>query len=220
MDVFTTHAEFLDVNCYAIRAEGETDCILIDSGYDCAPALARLVAEEGLEPRAILITHGHPDHILGLTNVLAQWNVPVYLGVPDHYRMDQPATTLSPEFAQFLAPFVKDWTAPEVADLTDGQMLEIAGLTITAMAAPGHTEGSMLLHVIADGEGAAGDAEVIFTGDVVFAGAIGRVDLPGGDAAAMRDSLQAFAGLPDVPIYPGHGPASRVGHELATNPFF
>lgn len=232
MDVFTTHAEFLDVNCYAVRAEGETDCILIDSGYDCAPDLARLIAEEGLEPRAIFITHGHPDHILGLTNVLAQWNVPVYLGVPDHYRMDKPATTLSPEFAQFLAPLVKDWTAPEVADLTDGQTLEIAGLTITAMAAPGHTEGSMLLRVVANGdatadgeatvdnEATAGSEEIIFTGDVVFAGAIGRVDLPGGDASAMRDSLQAFAGLPDVPIYPGHGPASRVGHELATNPFF
>lgn len=214
MDVFTTHAEFLDVNCYAVRAERSDDCILIDSGFDCAPDLARLLAEEGLSPRAVLITHGHPDHILGLTNVLAQWDVPVYLGVPDHYRLAEPATTLSPEFARFLAPLVKDWTAPEVNDLTDGQTLEIAGLTITSAAAPGHTEGSMLLRVADDGE------EIIFTGDVVFAGAIGRVDLPGGDASAMRASLKAFAELPDVPIYPGHGPASRVGRELATNPFF
>jgi hydroxyacylglutathione hydrolase len=65
-----------------------------------------------------------------------------------------------------------------------------------------------------------GDEEIIFTGDVVFAGAIGRVDLPGGDAQAMQDSLRLFADLPDVPIYPGHGPASHVGRELASNPFF
>ncbi|WP_209373208.1 MBL fold metallo-hydrolase [Brevibacterium renqingii] len=214
MDVLTTHAEFLDVNCYAVRAEGRSDCILIDSGYDCAPALERLLAEEGLAPQAIFLTHGHPDHILGLNNVLARWNVPVHLGGADRYRLDRPATTLSPQFAQMLAPLVEGWAAPEVTDIADGENFEVAGLTVTAVSAPGHTEGSMLLRVVADAE------EIIFTGDVVFAGAIGRVDLPGGDARAMQDSLRAFAALPDVPIYPGHGPASRVGRELATNPFF
>ncbi|MCI4012400.1 MBL fold metallo-hydrolase [Brevibacterium sp. ZH18] len=214
MDVFATRAEFLDVNCYAVRAEGEDGCIFIDSGFDCAPGLAEIVAEEELEPRAVFLTHGHPDHILGLTNVLARWNIPVHLGGPDHYRLAKPAETLSPQFAQMLAPLVQDWTAPEVNHLGDGQTIEVAGLTITAVAAPGHTEGSTLLRVRADGE------EIIFTGDVVFAGAIGRVDLPGGDASAMAESLREFRTLPDVPIYPGHGPGSRVGHELATNPFF
>ena len=214
MDVFATRAEFLDVNCYAVRAEGSDDCIFIDSGFDCAPGLARIVAEENLVPRAIFLTHGHPDHILGLTNVLARWDVPVYLGDPDRYRLNKPAETLSPQFAQMLAPLVKDWSAPEVNALQDAQTIEAAGLSITAVAAPGHTEGSTLFRVEADGE------EIIFTGDVVFAGAIGRVDLPGGDASAMAESLRAFTTLPDVPIYPGHGPDSRVGHELATNPFF
>ncbi|WP_210602329.1 MBL fold metallo-hydrolase [Brevibacterium oceani] len=214
MDVFTTHAEFLDVNCYAVRAEGRSDCILIDSGYDCAPGLERLLAEEELDPQAIFLTHGHPDHILGLTNVLARWDVPVHLGGADRYRLDDPASTLSPQFAPMLAPLVADWTTPDVIDVHDGRSFEIAGLTITAVAAPGHTEGSTLLRV------SDGDEEIIFTGDVVFAGAIGRVDLPGGDAQAMQDSLRLFADLPDVPIYPGHGPASRVGRELASNPFF
>jgi hydroxyacylglutathione hydrolase len=214
MDVFTTNAEFLDVNCYAVRAEGRSDCILIDSGYDCAPGLERLLGEEELEPKAIFLTHGHPDHILGLTNVLARWDVPVHLGGADRYRLNDPASTLSPQFAPMLAPLVQDWTAPDVIDVSDGQSFEIAGLSITAVTAPGHTEGSTLLRV------SDGDEEVIFTGDVVFAGAIGRVDLPGGDAQAMQSSLRAFATLPDVPIYPGHGPASRVGRELASNPFF
>jgi hydroxyacylglutathione hydrolase len=213
MDVLTTHAEFLDVNCYAVRAEGRSDCILIDAGYDCAPRLESQLAEAGLVPQAVFLTHGHPDHILGLNNVLARWNVPVHLGGPDRYRLQDPASTLSPQFAPMLAPLVEGWTAPEVSDLADGQSLETAGLTVTAVSAPGHTEGSMLLRVVD------GDEENIFTGDVVFAGAIGRVDLPGGDAQAMQDSLRAFATLPDVAIYPGHGPASRVGRELAANPF-
>jgi hydroxyacylglutathione hydrolase len=214
MDVFSTRAEFLDVNCYAVRAAGGSDCILIDSGYDCAPGLDRLLVKEGLEPRAIFLTHGHPDHILGLRNVLARWDVPVHLGDADRYRLDDPASTLNPQFAAMLAPLVQDWHAPEVIDVADADSFEFAGLTITALAAPGHTEGSMLLRVTD------GDEEIIFTGDVVFAGAIGRVDLPGGDAQAMRESLKAFATLPDVPIYPGHGPSSTVGRELASNPFF
>lgn len=214
MDVFTTNAEFLDVNCYVVRAEGSEECILVDSGYDCAPGLAEILAEEGLRPRAVFLTHGHPDHILGLGNVLARWDVPVHLGEPDRYRLVDPARTLSPQFAPMLAPLVEGWKAPDVSGLSDGQVLEVAGLSVSAVAAPGHTEGSMLLRVSAD------DEEIIFTGDVVFAGAIGRVDLPGGDVTAMGESLRAFATLPDVPIYPGHGPGSRVGHELATNPFF
>ncbi len=213
MDVFVTQAEFLDVNCYAVRADGAQQCVFIDAGFDCSPGLDRLVSEERLDPQAVLLTHGHPDHILGLTGVLARWDLPVHLGAPDLHRLERPAETLSPQFAPMLAPLVRDWSAPEVKGLENGQILEIAGLSITAVAAPGHTEGSMLLRVRADGE------EVIFTGDVVFAGAMGRVDLPGGDAEAMAETLRAFTTLPDVAIYPGHGPRSRVGHEVATNPF-
>ncbi|RBP61565.1 glyoxylase-like metal-dependent hydrolase (beta-lactamase superfamily II) [Brevibacterium sanguinis] len=213
MDVFVTQAQFLDVNCYAVRAEGSSRCLLIDAGADCAPGLARIAEEERLEPAAVFLTHGHPDHILGLPDVLAHWDVPVHLGAPDLYRLDSPAETLSPQFAPLLEPLVRDWAAPAVEGLVDGQVVTVAGLTVTAVAAPGHTEGSMLLRV------RDGDEEVIFTGDVVFAGAMGRVDLPGGDAEAMADTLRSFTTLPDVPIYPGHGPGSRVGHEIATNPF-
>lgn len=213
MDVFVTQAEFLDVNCYAVRAADSSECVLIDAGHDCAPELATLMHDEELRPQAVLLTHGHPDHILGLPRVLAQWDVPVFLGAEDVYRLARPAETLSPPFAQMLEPLVRDWSAPEVESLSGAQTMTIAGLEITSVAAPGHTEGSLLYRIRADGE------EIIFTGDVVFAGAIGRVDLPGGDARAMGNTLREFATLPDVSIYPGHGPGSRVGHELAHNPF-
>src|SRR5699024_6990988 len=123
MDVLTTHAEFLDVNCYAVRAEGRSDCILIDAGYDCAPRLEIQRAASGRVPQAVRPTHRHPDHIRGLNTVLARWNVPVHLGGPDRYRLQDPASTLSPQFAPMLAPLVEGWTAPEVSDLADGQSL-------------------------------------------------------------------------------------------------
>src|SRR5699024_10975015 len=107
MDVLTTHAEFLDVNCYAVRAERRSACLLCAPGYNCAPRLESLLAEAGLVPQAVFLTHGHPDHILGLNNVLARWNVPVHLGGPDRYRLQDPASTLSPQFAPMLAPLVE-----------------------------------------------------------------------------------------------------------------
>ncbi len=90
MDVLTTRAEFLDVNCYAVRAEGHSDCILVDAGFDAAPGLAEVLAEEKLTPQAIFLTHGHPDHILGTPGMLERWDVPVHLGADDHYRMAAP----------------------------------------------------------------------------------------------------------------------------------
>lgn len=144
MDVFVTRAEFLDVNCYVVRADGEDECVLVDAGYDAGPDLARLIAEEGLTPRAILLTHGHPDHILGLPRLLERWDIPVHLGEADHYRLTDPASTLSPAFAPVLAPLVAGWSGPPVNALSDGQRLQVAGLSITAIAAPGHTEGSTL----------------------------------------------------------------------------
>src|SRR5699024_2208514 len=82
----------------------------------CAPRLESLLAEAGLVPQAVFLTHGHPDHILGLNNVLARWNVPVHLGGPDRYRLQDPASTLSPQFAPMLAPLVEGWTAPEASE--------------------------------------------------------------------------------------------------------
>lgn len=215
MEITGVRAQLLDVNCW-LAAAGDggpgSPCILVDAGYDCAPGVRRLLEEREWELAAVILTHGHPDHILGLPGVLDIADAPVILAEADVYRLADPAGTASAQFASMLAPITAGWSAPQTRPLSaDGE--EIAGLSITATAAPGHTEGSTLYHV-SDSE-----QTVMFSGDVLFAGSIGRTDLAGGDPEAMQRSLEMIRRLDDVPVLPGHGPATQLSHELTANPF-
>ncbi|WP_349827997.1 MBL fold metallo-hydrolase [Brevibacterium litoralis] len=228
MQITAARAAFLDVNCYAVAPEvpadhqGPRPCVLVDAGHDAAPALERTLADLGWEPRAILLTHGHLDHVLGLPGFLARWDVPVYIGADDAYRLADPVALTSPQLAAQLGDLATGWTEPAHEPTADHAELEIAGLRIGARTAPGHTEGSTLWRVTDAGEQLGSTPElpeVLFTGDVLFAGAIGRTDLAGGDPAAMDRTLAWITELPDSPVLPGHGPASLLSHEVAHNPY-
>ncbi|MBM7817381.1 glyoxylase-like metal-dependent hydrolase (beta-lactamase superfamily II) [Brevibacterium paucivorans] len=214
MFVLSSVAEFLGVNCYAVAREGASECVLFDAGLNGAPELHELLKEEGLTPVALVLTHGHPDHILGLPHFYEEFGVlPTYLHSDDVYRVERPADTMNPQFKAMLAPLVAQWEVPQVQRYEDGDVLQLAGLDIRIVHTPGHTEGSCVFEVTE------GSESLLFTGDVLFAGSIGRVDLPGGDPEAMQRSLEIVKGLANQPVYPGHGPATRLDHEKRVNPF-
>ena len=214
MFVLSSVAEFLGVNCYAVAREGASECVLFDAGLNGAPELHELLKEEGLRPVALVLTHGHPDHILGLPHFYEEFGVlPTYLHTDDVYRVERPADTMNPQFKAMLAPLVAQWEVPQVQRYEDGDVLQLAGLDIRIVHTPGHTEGSCVFEVTE------GTESLLFTGDVLFAGSIGRVDLPGGDPEAMQRSLEIVKGLANQPVYPGHGPATRLDHEKRVNPF-
>ena len=214
MFVLSSVAEFLGVNCYAVAREGASECVLFDAGLNGAPELHELLKEEGLTPAALVLTHGHPDHILGLPHFYEEFGaLPTYLHADDVYRVERPADTMNPQFKAMLAPLVAQWEVPQVQRFNDGDVLQLAGLDIRIVHTPGHTEGSCVFEVTE------GSESLLFTGDVLFAGSIGRVDLPGGDPEAMQRSLEIVKGLASQPVYPGHGPATRLDHEKRVNPF-
>ena len=214
MFVLSSVAEFLGVNCYAVAREGASECVLFDAGLNGAPELHELLKEEGLTPVALVLTHGHPDHILGLPHFYEEFGVlPTYLHSDDVYRVERPADTMNPQFKAMLAPLVAQWEVPQVQRYEDGDVLQLAGLDTRIVHTPGHTEGSCVFEVTE------GSESLLFTGDVLFAGSIGRVDLPGGDPEAMQRSMEIVKGLANQPVYPGHGPATRLDHEKRVNPF-
>jgi glyoxylase-like metal-dependent hydrolase (beta-lactamase superfamily II) len=190
--------------------------------------LAELLRENRLRPAAVLLTHGHFDHVYSVTPVCDSAGVAAYIHGEDRYRLKDPLSDVGPELiAMFEQQFGQraSWQEPtDLVTLTDGQTLTIAGLDLRVLLAPGHTEGSVMFVLPEVPEGIAAEAGVrstVLSGDVLFAGSIGRTDLPGGDGAAMIRSLRDVV-LPladDVLVLPGHGPATTMKRERATNPY-
>ncbi len=208
-------------NCYVVAAGPGEPCVIVDPGQDSIDRVLELVAEHSLAPAAVLLTHGHIDHIWSVAPISSRFGIPAAIHADDRYRLADPAGSSFSAAREQLLAMTKDsleLTEPsDVTVLTDGDELDLVGLTWRVRHAPGHTEGSVVFDVREQGSG----FDRMFSGDVLFAGSIGRTDLPGGDSAAMTRTLQRVIGAtPDhVEVLPGHGPLTTIGHERATNPY-
>ena len=190
-------------NCYLVVDDRTGRAVLVDPGDEGAQVVA-MVRESRAELEAVWLTHAHIDHIGALAAVKRAWDVPVFLHPADLPLFERAELAA----AAYGVPF--EMPPPPELPLADGERLLVGGLTFTVLHVPGHAPG----HVIFVGEG------VALGGDLLFAGSIGRTDLPFCDPAAMQRSLARAAALPDATVvYPGHGPATTIGREKASNPF-
>jgi glyoxylase-like metal-dependent hydrolase (beta-lactamase superfamily II) len=203
-------------NCFVVAPGPGEHAVVVDPGIEVEAQLDEVLREHRLQPVAVLLTHGHIDHTYSVTPVCGAKGIPAYIHPGDDRMLADPLTGISPETAALFGGRLQ-WSEPDdVRPLDDGQVLRIAGLEITVDHAPGHTPGSVAFRLPGDDV-----PQVMLSGDLLFAGSIGRTDLPGGDTEEMMRSL-ARTVLPlddDVVVLPGHGPQTTIGHERATNPF-
>jgi hydroxyacylglutathione hydrolase len=215
-------------NCYVLaQAEGE-ECLVVDPGIEVLEPLSQVLVLHRLRPAAVLLTHGHLDHVYSVTPVCTGHAVAAYVHLDDRYRLHDPLATLDPALVGMLEQQFghrASWQEPDdVVEIADLQALQLAGMALQVVHAPGHTEGSVMFVVPQVPDGPAADAGLsssVLSGDVLFAGSIGRTDLPGGDHAAMLRSLRdRVLTLDDASlVLPGHGPSTSVARERASNPY-
>ncbi|HET6625727.1 MAG TPA: MBL fold metallo-hydrolase [Nocardioidaceae bacterium] len=206
-------------NCYVVATGPGQECLVVDPGQDAAQGVAEVVREHRLKPVSVLVTHGHIDHMWCVAPVAGTYDATAYIHPADRHLLSNPMAGISPETAGMLLGGTYEFTEPDdVVELADGGKLELAGLELVVDHTPGHTEGSVTFR---SPYGEQDVAEVMFSGDLLFAGSIGRTDLPGGDHPTMLRSLASkVLTLPDnIVVLPGHGEQTSIGRERATNPY-
>lgn len=208
-------------NCYVVAPAAGSECVVIDPGKDAMAGVDEVVREHNLLPVAVMVTHGHLDHMWSVTPVCEARDVPAYIHPDDRALLVNPLAGMGRDteamFAQMTGGRMQFTEPDDVRLLEDGGVLNLAGLQFTVRHAPGHTPGSTVFVTDESGD----IPPIMYSGDLLFAGSIGRTDLPGGDMAKMTQSLAAVVlpAPPEMVVLPGHGPQTTIGQELATNPF-
>jgi hydroxyacylglutathione hydrolase len=196
-------------NCYVVSLPGRDDCVVIDPGLEPGRILA-VMRDAGVSPAAILCTHGHADHIAGNAALKQAFpELPLIIGEGDAEKLTDPMLNLS---AMFSAPLV----SPAANRLVcDGETVEAAGMSFVVRETPGHSSGHVVF--IYSGQ----EPAVVFGGDVLFQGSVGRTDFPDGDSALLVRSIREklFTLPPGTEVYPGHGEPTTIGEEQEWNPY-
>ena len=212
-------AEAFGTNCYVVATGPGEQCLIVDPGIGVLDRLDDVLAEHRLHPAAVLLTHGHLDHTFSVAPVCGARGITAYVHPADREMLADPAKGLSTDLTELFGGRLTYTEPDDVAELTDGATLSLAGLEVTVDHAPGHTGGSVLFRM--PGASAVDAEQVCLSGDVLFAGSIGRTDLPGGSHETMlvslRDKILPLAD--DTVVLPGHGPATTIGRERASNPY-
>jgi hydroxyacylglutathione hydrolase len=202
-------------NCWVVAPAAGEQCIVIDPGIGVMGQLDELIAEQHLHPVAVLLTHGHFDHTFSVLPVCQARDVPAYIHPLDRVQLTDPWSAVGMPVGTPLFGSLTFAEPDDVVELADGERFTLAGLDFDARHAPGHTAGSLVFGL------ASGETPTLFSGDVLFAGSIGRVDLPGGSwphmAASLRNVILPLAD--ETVVHTGHGPSTTIARERATNPY-
>ena len=197
MQRYTIQVGSFEVNCSILENEGKA--LIIDPGQEPDRIIATL-ENKGWVPEAILLTHGHFDHINGIPGLLKRFpDLPVFVSPEDAKVMSNPMNTFPPEYLPVTIP-------------AKNLKTDLHNSSFTVIPTPGHTPGGVCYYLPQE--------KLLLSGDTLFAGSIGRTDLPGGDMATLMRSLDSLRTLPeDTVVIPGHGMTTTIGRELASNPF-
>jgi len=205
-------APMFSTNCWVIATEKGSECVVIDPGMpDVSHQLASILEEFALKPVAVIATHGHLDHTFSIRPIADGYDIPAYIHSQDRAALMHPENLLSSEFATTLTGM--EFIEPhDVRELRNGELLHLVGLEIKTIHAPGHTAGSLMFEI---------SDELLISGDVLFAGSIGRTDSPTGSAKDMDETLRKKV-LPlgdHLRVLPGHGRQTTIERERKYNPF-